>query len=766
MASIDPANDIVANSRKDQSAEEQEKAVGITVFVSPSVPGFQCTIKHRYTDFLVNEISPSGQTLHLTDLSGKRKNVRKPNGGAVASDADAEGEGAQQASKKHSLDRQDTNGDAQHETDAPRKKPKLEEASDGTAPAPTALADDQSLSASIDKVAAEVSPSDQASLKDIFGTQPTEQILQLHASIIRAPHKKPRDHPTVKSDIISDKSKRTEAHVAIRRIFAGKLETATLQDQPGVISIKAASTKGPSGARARQPIDPDGALQGGKVGWEDRGGEYLHFSLYKENKDTMEVLYFIASRLKVPVKNFQIAGTKDRRAVTVQRVAIFRVLAERIAELNSSAKGWRAGDFEYQKRGLELGELGGNEFLLTLRDCRFQGEDGLAIEQRVALANDVLWRATESFKQHGFLNYFGLQRFGSFSTGTHATGQSMLSGDLEGAVQSILAYSKDLLNTDAYAEQSKIPQDDINRAQAISLWEERKTNEALKKMPKRFQAEAAIIQYLGKKDRKSGSLLQDRDWQGALTQIPRNLRMMYVHAYQSFIWNTAAGKRWEMYRNNVVEGDLVIVGEKDDDTQIPKTEVDQDGEPIFHPSADDSATTTEDAYARARHLTKDEAASGKYTIFDIVLPLPGYDVLYPANEIGEFYKDFMASEAGGKTDPHNMRRSWRDISLSGAYRKILATPGQSCTFDVKSYTKDSEQMVETDLERLRKLDPKQQNGATQASDGAPQLAASSEPQKIAVVLKLQLGSSQYATMALRELTKGGAAQFRPDFSTR
>ena len=36
--------------------------------------------------------------------------------------------------------------------------------------------------------------------------------------------------------------------------------------------------------------------------------------------------------------------------------------------------------------------------------------------------------------------------------------------------------------------------------------------------------------------------------------------------------------------------------------------------------------------------------------------------------------------------------------------------------------------------------------------------------KIAVVVKLQLGSSQYATMALRELMKaGGVKAYRPEF---
>ena len=39
--------------------------------------------------------------------------------------------------------------------------------------------------------------------------------------------------------------------------------------------------------------------------------------------------------------------------------------------------------------------------------------------------------------------------------------------------------------------------------------------------------------------------------------IQRNMRLMYVHAYQSFVWNTVAGKRWEVYGNKTVEGDLV-----------------------------------------------------------------------------------------------------------------------------------------------------------------------------------------------------------------
>ena len=34
----------------------------------------------------------------------------------------------------------------------------------------------------------------------------------------------------------------------------------------------------------------------------------------------------------------------------------------------------------------------------------------------------------------------------------------------------------------------------------------------------------------------------------------------------------------------------------------------------------------------------------KYTIYDVVLPLPGPDTLKPANEIAEWYEDFLKAD--------------------------------------------------------------------------------------------------------------------------
>lgn len=46
----------------------------------------------------------------------------------------------------------------------------------------------------------------------------------------------------------------------------------------------------------------------------------------------------------------------------------------------------------------------------------------------------------------------------------------------------------------------------------------------------------------------------------ALMRIPYGLRTMYVHAYQSYLWNTATSERCLKYgTDSVVEGDLVLL---------------------------------------------------------------------------------------------------------------------------------------------------------------------------------------------------------------
>ena len=46
----------------------------------------------------------------------------------------------------------------------------------------------------------------------------------------------------------------------------------------------------------------------------------------------------------------------------------------------------------------------------------------------------------------------------------------------------------------------------------------------------------------------------------------------------------------------------------------------------------------------------------KYTIFDVIMPLPGTDVAYPEGPLGEKYREFLRLDG---LDPNNFQRKQR-----------------------------------------------------------------------------------------------------------
>jgi tRNA pseudouridine13 synthase len=575
-----------------------------------------------------------------------------------------------------------------------------------------------------------------------------EELLAFYNKILASPSAKPRDHGFVTSVIPAEKAVRTALHEDIRRIFNSKIESSTDKDKDLMTFSAAVPRKNvPSKQRNYQGKQVRGQ---GKLGWAERGGEYLHFTIYKENKDTMEVISYLGRQLQLNAKSFQFAGTKDRRAVTVQRASAYRVEGQRLSYQNRTLRNASVGDFEYQKRGLELGDLKGNEFVITLRECQLEHAQNLPMKEKVSALEKAVFEACQNLHQRGFFNYYGLQRFGTFSTRTDEVGIKILQGDFQGACEAILHYSPNVLAAAQDVRSSEqISSDDKARAEAIHVFQETgRLKEALDKLPRKFSAEGNIIRHLAK---------SQRDYFGAIQMIQRNLKLMYVHAYQSLVWNSAVGERWKLFGDRVVEGDLVLVDEhKGKETAAGPTseEVDADGEIIVQPAGEDRAQAIDDQFERARVLTADEAASGEYNIFDIVLPLPGYDVFYPENAMMDFYKDFMSSARGGGLDPFDMRRKQKEFSLSGGYRKIIARIEGGYDVQVRAYRDDNEQFVQTDMEVI-----KGGSSGQQAHDAANEDQGGD---KLAVILKMQLGSSQYATMALRELSKSGIQQYKPD----
>ncbi|TVY17982.1 Multisubstrate pseudouridine synthase 7 [Lachnellula arida] len=684
-----------------ETSDGKEAEVGILHFVNASNPGFSGVLKQRYTDFLVHEIDLDGTVIHLTDdqaprVSNDARKVpevqpTKP----VPEAANATAPAAEENEVKPAPEVSKENVAPQPSSDVKSEAGALTEP-----PSANAIPGEQFTSTETQD---RIKPEEFQLLISYFGHDLTEKIFKMYQSILAKPGAKASTFGTIQTEPITDKEIRGRIHGDIRRIFNSKLETEMINE--GKILIAASRGAMSQNGRYQNPRNqPRGGQPQGKVGWEELGGQHLHFTLEKKNKDTMEVLGYLARMMKMKPKEFAFAGTKDRRAVTVQRVSVFRKHAKELARYNSSLRDARIGNFEYKKNRLELGELGGNQFTITLRDCQFPNEAGLDEEARLELGRTLVGDAVKYLQANGFINYFGLQRFGTFGIGTHQIGMKILKEDFEGAVWDILSYTDETLRMGLYPEEHPEPlnrtnRDDVDRALAINSFKKGgRAQDALRRLPKKFHGEASLIQALTGHHKS--------DFAGALLQITRGLRTMYVHAYQSYIWNMAASIRWAKYGTKVIAGDLVLVDTPAQIASAAKDEVDENGEVVVRPAADDTAVTHDDLYQRARSLSVEEAESGKYTIFDIILPTPGFDIEYPANDIGDYYKEFMGSEQGGGLDPANMRRKHKDFSLSGSYRPLMAKVGQDLSFEVQAYHSETEQLVETDTEKLDNSRPK------------------------------------------------------------
>ncbi|KAG0057689.1 multisubstrate pseudouridine synthase 7 [Gryganskiella cystojenkinii] len=468
----------------------------------------------------------------------------------------------------------------------------------------------------------------------------------------------------------TDKEKRTAIHRVVKERFNKRMVSETAE---GTMRLRMHQKKDDRDNRGRGKTDI----------WSVTGGEFCRFCLFKENRETMEALNQIASMLRVPNKVFSIAGTKDRRGVTTQWVTAHKFKAERLLALNSDLRNMRLGNFSYIKKGLKLGDLNGNRFSITLRNVLVESEE-------------TLNRSMISLREKGFMNYFGMQRFGTGSVGTHDVGRALLRGEWKEAVHLIM---KPRLGEGP----------DITKAR--QHWAEHKDAEAAYKMfPRRWVAESQIL-YSFQKAKNQNSPID------ALNNIPRNLRLMYVHAYQSLVWNRMVSERVRLYGSDKpVIGDLVV----EDKAALEK-------------SSDENAENSSRDVVRAKVLTADDV--NKYTIYDVILPLPGHDVIYPTHEIGELYKEFMAKDG---LNPHKMRRPQKEYSLVGSYRCILSKP-ENVEWEILKYDDADIPLTLTDVERM---------------DGKTKPEKVGESGKYtALVLSLTLRSSQYATMAIREVCK-------------
>ncbi|GME86391.1 unnamed protein product [Ambrosiozyma monospora] len=285
-------------------------------------------------------------------------------------------------------------------------------------------------------------------------------------------------------------------------------------------------------------------------------------------------------------------------------------------------------------------------------------------------------------------------------------------------------------------------------------------------MPRKCSAEFSILSRLDRAEKGDDGEFSDNAYFNALMGIPRNLRILYGHAYQSYVWNVVASRRMQMFGLNVVAGDLVLVKNKKNLAELnakAEAEKEQAIKNSEDPDTDDfKEDVKEDTFSRARPITAEEVAANKFDILDVVLPTPGFDVLYPENEaLRNLYVEVMGKD---NLDPFRMSRKVKEFSLAGSYRNVVARL-ENLEYYIRKYENVNEPLVRPEFELLqfkKRLIKRGEDlsSVKQILDGTP------NGSKTAVIIKMQLQPSTYATMALRELIVGDTSRYGDVVSLR
>lgn len=228
----------------------------------------------------------------------------------------------------------------------------------------------------------------------------------------------------------------------------------------------------------------------------------LFFDLIKVGVFTLEAVQRLCESLNLEPKRVGHAGIKDAVAITSQRISLRNVKYEEI--VNHSIPGLYLKNFSYGKGVVNVGELAGNRFTIFVRTEK-------------PVAQDWLDRRLEEYRTKGFMNYYGVQRFGSrFSV--HQFGRLVMQGKYIEALRMYLAGTNE----------SEPPYFQEVRRKVQTLFENgRAMLVEFQRFPYSFRNEIKVLEYL--KQRPDDPV-------GALACISEHSRL-WVYAYVSYLFN-------------------------------------------------------------------------------------------------------------------------------------------------------------------------------------------------------------------------------------
>jgi len=301
------------------------------------------------------------------------------------------------------------------------------------------------------------------------------------------------------------------------------------------ISVYATKSRGIGGIIRKKPEDfvVEEILTNGTkasvtpVRHPSRLGRYLVCVLVKRNWDTLLATRAIARQLGIDLGRIGIAGIKDTKAVTAQHISLYGVRPEEVSRLR--LKNVKVYPVYYAEEEVSTRLLFGNQFTMVI--------DSISLQRDVV--KELIDTTRNEFSALGGApNFFGHQRFGTVRPITHSVGRAIVEGDLEKATFVFLACSS----------RHEHP---ASREARERLTETKDFHEALDSFPMHLKYERLMLKHL---------VSYEKDFLGALRELPLRLRKLFVQAFQSYLFNKFLSERINQSAglNSACVGDFVV----------------------------------------------------------------------------------------------------------------------------------------------------------------------------------------------------------------
>lgn len=220
-------------------------------------------------------------------------------------------------------------------------------------------------------------------------------------------------------------------------------------------------------------------------------GDHCYLLIKKKNWTTTHLIDTLANRLRTDPARFQYAGLKDKDAVTEQIISGYKIDTEFLKHIK--IKDVEISILGFSDEPMKLGSHQGNEFSIVVRDLDHAlNTENLQIQ-----------------------NYFDDQRFGgSIRAVSHLIGEAIVQENYEEAVKRCLCnpFSNESVENKKYREKIEQLWPDLTKiTPPKNLFEEQKIIKSLQEEPENYQR--------------------------AIASLSKRMVMLYIHAYQSYLFN-------------------------------------------------------------------------------------------------------------------------------------------------------------------------------------------------------------------------------------